>query len=221
VDGGGLRADPVAAEQQPGSDLIDRGDEDSEAQGIGEPVLLDGHAPPHGHDRGLLLCVQAGGEGVGVLADPVHHQPAVDHVHQPPRNRESLQPRPQPDIDHGRLATAGRRRQGVRPILGGDSPGQGRLPGERWVAMPFLIPGCKALRMLSHGVGQIGLRSNEVWTTLTGEHWRSGITGALANHQPDAAGPGRNAGPYRRATVRRPAGRTPGRRGSSIQGYGG
>ncbi|KFB72290.1 MAG: hypothetical protein AW09_002526 [Candidatus Accumulibacter phosphatis] len=221
VDRGGLRADSVAAEQQPGADLIDRGDDDGEAQWIGEPVLLDGHTPAHADDSGLLVCLQAGGEGLGVLGDSVHHQSAVDHVDQPPRNAETLQARPQPNIDHGRLATAGRRRQCFRPVLRGDPSGQGRLPRERQVAVALLIPGWKALCVLSHGVGQSGLLSNEVWANLPGEHWRCGITRALAHHRPDAAGPGRNAGPCRRAAVRQPAARMPVRRGSSIRGCGG
>jgi hypothetical protein len=90
VDRGRPGADAVAAEQQPGARLIHGGDNDGGPQGVGHPVALDGDAAAQGDHRGALCGFQGRAEVAGVLGDTVHHQAAVDHVHQPSGNGETL-----------------------------------------------------------------------------------------------------------------------------------
>jgi hypothetical protein len=106
VEGSGLEAGAIAAEEQAAADHVHGADDDGGLGGVGGPFLIVGKLAAQGADGELVLAdvvLKFLGFGGGL----VHHGAAVDDIDQAPWQRRLLLARQPPDGEHGRFTQAG------------------------------------------------------------------------------------------------------------------
>ena len=133
VDRTHLTRNAITFEQQPGSDHVDRADNDRRGGGVFQPKPVVGVLTAQGGHRQQRRALQSqvrsdiGGEAGLVRRQPgsdrlghrrrlVHHRPPIDDINQPPRQSRARRPRQQPERHDRRFAKPGRQVERIDPL---------------------------------------------------------------------------------------------------------